>query len=153
MIGVSRQLFVPLSLAVGFAMIASYLLSSSLVPVFATWLMRESHRGEGLFGRFGRSIRDTCELYCDSAGGSSGLSVYLRRIALHPPSAHGIQIFPDADAPVLRLRLRAPTGTRVEETERRVLRALDVIRNEIGQGNVSITSDFVGMSLPAIRWI
>ncbi len=46
MSGVGRQLFVPLSLTVGFAMIASYLLSSSLVPVFATWMMKESHRGE-----------------------------------------------------------------------------------------------------------
>src|ERR1700756_3524117 len=55
MTGVARQLFVPLSLAVAFAMIASYLLSSSLVPVFSTWLMREAHRGEereGIFGRF-----------------------------------------------------------------------------------------------------
>src|SRR5947208_11901496 len=55
MAGVARQLFVPLSLAVAFAMIASYLLSSSLVPVFSTWLMREAHRGEegeGLLGRF-----------------------------------------------------------------------------------------------------
>ena len=54
MVGVARQLFVPLSLAVAFAMIASYVLSSSLVPVFSTWLMREAHRGEegeGLFGR------------------------------------------------------------------------------------------------------
>ena len=46
MIGVGRQLFVPLSLAVAFSMIASYLLSSTLVPVFSTWLMREAHRGE-----------------------------------------------------------------------------------------------------------
>src|SRR6202030_1180152 len=54
MIGVSRQLFVPLSLAVAFSMIASYLLSSSLVPVFSTWLMREAHRGEEHEGTFGR---------------------------------------------------------------------------------------------------
>ncbi len=54
MVGVSRQLFVPLSLAVGFSMIASYLLSSSLVPVFSTWLMREAHRGEERKGVLGR---------------------------------------------------------------------------------------------------
>src|SRR4029434_7182440 len=41
MAGVSRALFVPLSLAVGFAMGASYLLSSSLVPVLSTWILRE----------------------------------------------------------------------------------------------------------------
>ena len=39
MVGVGRQLFVPLSLAVGFAMISSYLLSSTLVPVLSAWLM------------------------------------------------------------------------------------------------------------------
>src|SRR5260370_15426757 len=42
MAGVSRQLFVPLSIAVGFAMISSYVLSTTLVPVLATWMMRES---------------------------------------------------------------------------------------------------------------
>src|SRR5258708_6533241 len=41
MVGVARSLFVPLSLAVGFAMAASYLLSSSLVPVLSTWILRE----------------------------------------------------------------------------------------------------------------
>ena len=41
MAGVARQLFVPLSLAVGFAMMASYVLSSSMVPVLSVWLMRE----------------------------------------------------------------------------------------------------------------
>src|SRR5450755_1885671 len=54
LIGVGRQLFVPLSLAVAFSMIASYVLSSSLVPVFSTWLMKEGHRGEDREGFFGR---------------------------------------------------------------------------------------------------
>src|SRR5882724_3102051 len=42
MAGVARQLFVPLSIAVGFAMISSYVLSTTLVPVLATWMMREA---------------------------------------------------------------------------------------------------------------
>ena len=62
MVGVGRQLFVPLSLAVAFSMIASYLLSSSLVPVFSTWLMREAHRGEEHEGLFGR-LRSFYERY------------------------------------------------------------------------------------------
>ena len=45
----------------------------------------------------------------------------------------------------MRIRLRAPAGTRIEETERIVLRALDVIRREAGADNVEITSDFVGV--------
>ncbi len=146
MIGVSRQLFVPLSLSVGFAMIASYLLSSSLVPVFATWVMRESHRGEGFLGRlqavYAGYLRLVLRfrwpvvlLYLITSVGL--VLVLLPRM--------GTEIFPDVDAPVLRLRLRAPTGTRVEETERIALRALDVIGREIGPDNIAITSDFVGV--------
>src|SRR5438270_2700296 len=45
MVGVGRQLFIPLSLAVGFAMISSYILSTTLVPVLATWMMREARAG------------------------------------------------------------------------------------------------------------
>jgi multidrug efflux pump subunit AcrB len=41
MTGVGRQLFVPLSIAVGFAMVSSYVLSTTLVPVMSTWMMRE----------------------------------------------------------------------------------------------------------------
>jgi len=149
MVGVSRQLFIPLSLAVGFAMIASYLLSSSLVPVFSMWLMKEAHRDEereGLFGRlrsfYSGYLRLVLRLrwpvvlgYLVTSGGL--IFVLLPKM--------GTEIFPEADAPVLRLRLRAPTGTRVEETERIVLRGLDVIRREIGPDNFQITSDFVGV--------
>ncbi len=57
----------------------------------------------------------------------------------------GTEIFPDSNAPLMRLRLRAPTGTRIEETERIVLHALDLIKQEAGAQNVEITSDFVGL--------
>jgi multidrug efflux pump subunit AcrB len=46
---------------------------------------------------------------------------------------------------LFRIRLRAPTGTRVEETERIVLHALDVIHRQAGADNIAITSDFVGV--------
>src|SRR5437660_8513217 len=47
MTGIARSLFVPLSLSVGFAMAASYFLSSSLVPVMSTWILREPAHPEG----------------------------------------------------------------------------------------------------------
>jgi len=149
MVGVSRQLFVPLSLAVAFSMIASYLLSSSLVPVFSTWLMREAHRGEeheGLFGRL-RSFYDhylrlvlrfRWPLVLVYLAGAFGI-LYL----LLPRM--GTELFPDANAPLLRVRLRAPAGTRIEETERIVLRALQFIQHDAGDHNVEITSDFMGV--------
>ncbi|MBI3263996.1 MAG: efflux RND transporter permease subunit, partial [Acidobacteria bacterium] len=62
MVGVARQLFVPLSLAVGLAMFASYLLSSTLVPVLATWMIRAGHHVEaGLFEKLRSWYRDRLE--------------------------------------------------------------------------------------------
>src|SRR5437762_3967022 len=49
MVGVGRQLFVPLSLAVGFAMISSYVLSSTLVPVLSTWMLKSEQAHEPPF--------------------------------------------------------------------------------------------------------
>jgi len=57
----------------------------------------------------------------------------------------GSEIFPEGNATLFRIRLRAPTGTRVEETERIVLHALDVIREQAGADHIEITSDFVGV--------
>jgi multidrug efflux pump subunit AcrB len=149
MSGVAKQLFVPLSLAVAFAMISSYLLSSSLVPVLSTWLIRRAHHVEdsrGLFGRLRRVYRRYLQmvlrfrwpLVAGYLAVSIGLLyVYLPRI--------GTEMFPDANAPLVRLRLRVPTGTRIEQTERIVLKALDVIKREAGPENVQITSDFMGV--------
>src|SRR6185312_14681985 len=149
MVGAGRQLFAPLSLAVAFSMIASYLLSSSLVPVFCTWLMREAHRGEereGLFGHlrnfYDRYLGIVLRLRWPVALGY--LVVAIGVLCLLAPHM-GTELFPDANAPLLRLRLRAPAGTRIEETERIVLRALRVIQHDAGENNVAITSDFMGV--------
>ncbi len=149
MVGVGKQLFIPLSLAVAFSMIASYLLSSTLVPVLSTWLMKESHRGEeseGLLGWlrriYDKYLKATLRIRWAVAGFYLMLLVGL--VALLLPRM-GTELFPDANAPLMRIRLRAPTGTRVEETERLVLRGLDVIQKTIGPDNVEITSDFVGV--------
>jgi multidrug efflux pump subunit AcrB len=149
MVGVSRQLFVPLALAVGFSMIASYLLSSSLVPVFSTWLMREAHRGEegeGFYGRvrsvYGRYLGGILRFRWPAVLVYLVASVALLYVLL-PRMA--TELFPDANAPLLRIRLRAPAGTRIEETERIVLRALNVIQNTAGKDHIVITSDFEGL--------
>ncbi len=152
MAGVARQLFVPLSLAVAFAMIASYLLSSSLVPVFSTWLMREAHRGEegeGVFGHL-RSFYRTylglvLRLRWPLVIGYLAASIAIFYVVF--PKL-GTELFPDANSSLIRLRLRGPAGTRVEETERIVLHALDAIHREVDPKNVLITSDFTGVPAP-----
>ncbi|HYA18656.1 MAG TPA: efflux RND transporter permease subunit [Bryobacteraceae bacterium] len=144
MAGVGKQLFVPLSLAVAFSMIASYILSSTLVPVFSTWLMKEGHRGES---RWLHSLYDGWLSFTLKLRWPLVIFYLATAMAVvwYMLPRMGTELFPDSNAPLLRIRLRAPTGTRVEETERIVLRALNVIRNTIGLDKVEITSDFLGI--------
>lgn len=148
MTGVGRQLFVPLSLAVGFAMIASYLLSSSLVPVLSTWIIRKPH-GEpdtGLFHRF----RNLYTAYIRVA-----LRLRWPLVAAYLIGAFalvwqlfpriGTEIFPTVDAGQFQIRMQAPTGTRIERTERLTLQAMDLIRDAVGADNVAITTSFIGV--------
>ncbi|HEY7392182.1 MAG TPA: efflux RND transporter permease subunit, partial [Bryobacteraceae bacterium] len=144
MVGVGRQLFVPLALAVGFSMIASYLLSSTLVPVFSTWFGAVgSHTGKSRLRAFYESyLRGVLKLrwplvFVYLASSLALVYVLLPRL--------GTELFPDVNAPLMRMRLRASVGTRIEETERIVLHALDIVKREAGPGNVELTSDFIGL--------
>ena len=145
MVGVGRQLFVPLSLAVGFAMVSSYVLSSTLVPVLSTWLMRQS-RGESEQGALRRAYAATLRRllrfrWVVAAGYAAGAALLL--FLLLPRLS--LEIFPAADSGEFQLRLRAPTGTRIERTELMALQALDLIKQEVGPANVRISTDFVGV--------
>jgi multidrug efflux pump subunit AcrB len=148
MVGVGQQLFVPLSLAVGFAMVSSYFLSSTLVPVLSTWVMRRAHAGDdkrSLFGRF-RSLyssylRVLLRFRWAVIGAYAVASVALL-VVLWPRL--GTEIFPSVDAGQYQVRLRAPAGTRIERTEMIALRALDLIKQLAGPENVTITTGLIG---------
>jgi multidrug efflux pump subunit AcrB len=165
MVGAARALFVPLSLAVGFSMVASYLLSSSLVPILSVWLLRAhrstahpltpalspSDRGREQLppkgfarfqSRFGGFVQGTVRLRWIVLG------IYLIASCLVIAVAGkqlGLEIFPKVEAGQLQLRLRAPTGTRIERTEALALQVLDLIKQEVGAENVVLTLGFVGV--------
>jgi multidrug efflux pump subunit AcrB len=155
MVGAGKALFVPLSLAVGFSMIASFLLSSTLVPVLSIWLLR-GHAAEAnpsrptAFARFqngyGRAtqtiVRFRWPLIFVYLGATAAIIFFVGRNL-------GTEIFPRIDAGQLQLRLRAPTGTRVDKTEAIALRILDGIKEEAGPENVAITLGFVGVHAPS----
>ena len=123
MTGAGRALFVPLSLAVGFAMVASYLLSSTLVPVLSVWLLRghptEAPRKAGAFRRFGNRLRGPSSVAWsgDAACSSSSIS------SPAPPSfspagrAPRHRDLPERRRGQFQLRLRGAAGTRIERTE------------------------------------
>jgi multidrug efflux pump subunit AcrB len=154
MTGAARALFLPLSLAVGFAMVGSYLLSSTLVPVLAVWLLKAKHddpsQREPAFARaqerFSGALRRLAPMR--AALILAYLVVSGLIIALIGPHL-GTEIFPVVDAGQFQLRLHAPTGSRIEHTEAVTLRALDLIKEEVGAKNVEITLGFVGVQAPS----
>src|SRR6266550_1864374 len=150
MAGVGRQLFVPLSLAVGFAMISSYLLSSTLVPVLSTWMLREGHSQEpGFIERLRSSYHDRLQSVLHFRWlvvGGYVVATAVLIVILFPRI--GTEIFPNVETKQIQLRLRAPTGTRLERTELIELKAMDVIKNLVGPQNVEITTGFIGVQTP-----
>ena len=149
MTGVGRQLFVPLSLAVGFAMLASYFLSSTLVPVMSTWLLRPGHQEPRFFERARSWYSNSLDWLIGVRWVLVGAYAIVTGVLIYflLPLV-GTEIFPRVDAHQLQLRLRAPTGTRLERTELIALKAMDVIKTIVGPENVEITTGFVGVPAP-----
>jgi len=152
MTGVSRSLFVPLSLAVGFAMAVSYLLSSSLVPVLSMWTLRApTDENEEKSTAFLTRVRERQGRFLNWLAARKGLvvSIYLVATVIViglVGTQLGRAIFPRVSSGQLLLRMRAPIGTRVEATERLYLSVLRAIQEE--GGNVDITLGFVGAPPP-----
>ncbi len=150
--GVAQNLFVPLSLAVAFAMIASFLLSSSLLPVFFLWIHHHVDRTKKALvaGRwdFDRA-RDRWAAFLERLSavrwlimGGYAAALVIVLVLLGPRLSQ--ELFPNVGATQFRLRFDAPTGTRAEETEVLTTRVLDRIRQVAGPENVLITLGYVG---------
>lgn len=148
--GAARALFIPLSLAVGFSMIASYLLSSTFVPVMAVWLLRDEHsrhaNQNSLFEQFRNAYENTLSKALRHRGPVvfGYLFVCFGLVIWLTPQL-GRSIFPSVDAGQFRLRMRAPDGTHIEKTESIAKQALKIVGNELGEKNIELTLGYVGM--------
>ena len=153
MTGVSQSLFVPLSLAVGFAMIASFLLSNSLVPVLSVWLLgrhRTVRHGDKPAEDWVDRARGRLTHVLQRLGRSHALLVTgygLVTVAVIAVVGLrlGREIFPTAGAHQFQLRFRAPAGTKFETTVQLANRVLDEIKQTAGPENVDITLGYVGV--------
>jgi multidrug efflux pump subunit AcrB len=154
MTGPAQSLFVPLSLAVGFSMGASYLLSSSLVPVLSNWILKqettEAERAkeqpkEERFDRFRKRFQAALERMMKFPrlllGGYAVIAVLII-VLLGPRLAQ--EIFPSSASTQFRLRIDAPDGTRVAVTEALVQKVLATITREAGAGNLDLTLGYIG---------
>ena len=152
--GAAQALFAPLALAVGFAMIASYILSSTFVPVAAVWLLR--HKGEGGHG-IAEGGTPPSEPVAHSGYRRLVSGVVALRWLVVPAyltasaagiwfvgNLLGVEIFPQANSSQFRLRLRAPDGTHFEVTTELALKVLKDIGEEVGPEKIETTLGYVG---------
>src|SRR5262245_62157193 len=153
--GAAQAVFVPMSLAVGFSMVASYILSSTFVPVMSTWLLRHTKPASQLSSRW-FSMARLQDAYAGMLRGVLRvrwllLGAYLAVPVLlvvwwwigHP--GLGMEIFPKVDSGQFQLRVQAPAGTLLEDTESLAKDVLREIAHEAGgEQNVDTTVSLVG---------
>ncbi len=147
--GAARSLFVPLSLAVGFSMIASYILSSTFVPILSVWLLRHHHSDS-------QRQSSPLQMLLSAYTGAVKMLVALRWIVVPTYLGAaalilfglvpllGLEIFPASSVNEFRLRFRAPDGTHFDTTEQYALGILESIGEHVGPENVQITLGYVG---------
>ncbi|MBX3234449.1 MAG: efflux RND transporter permease subunit [Labilithrix sp.] len=142
LVGVARALFPPLALAVGFAMIASYVLSSTVVPVLAARLFANVRTAEHPVRaeRYGRFIGGVTRAPWIALAAYLVLCVPSFMLA----SRVGTELFPRPDNGQLQMRVRAPAGTQLERTVD-IVRGVDrAIRDEAGADHVRMTLANIG---------
>lgn len=152
MSGVPKSMFMPLSLAVAFAMIASFLLSQTLVPVLSNWMLKTHpvFDTEGRLARLQRLLSSGIRKMNKSAVVMVPvLILVLLALAYTGYRNAGTEIFPKIDAGQMQVRIRMAAGTRIERTEDATKRILAVIDSLAGKENISITSAFVGLQAPS----
>jgi multidrug efflux pump subunit AcrB len=162
--GVARSLFVPMAEAVVFAMLASYILSRTLVPTLVMYMMAGHHghhkqppanRFAAAFQRLHHGFEHGFEVFRGHyvillshllkhrlRYGSAFLGFCLLSLELVP--LLGRDLFPAVDAGQIRLHLRAPSGTRIEEMPKLIDDIEAVIRERIPAEELGEIIDIIG---------
>ena len=149
--GAARALFLPLSLAVSFSMMASFLLSTTLLPILSIWLLdnhstaRTNSFLSSLTTRYSKVLQGLLAKPIVYSAGAviAGLSLMA---FLYPQL--GQDIFPPANNGQLQLRLRAASGSKLDATEKIALQTLEIIKAELGAENIATTLGLVGVHAP-----
>jgi multidrug efflux pump subunit AcrB len=172
--GVAKHLFTPLAMAVVFAMLASYLLSRTLVPTMVHFLLRteaklyqqgehgHAHGGKGLIWAAHAKFNQAFEALRNRYRGFLEWGLHHRATVAIVYGAFvlasfslafvvGRDFFPYVDSGQMRLHVRAPVGTRIEETERTFGRVEDEIRRLIPKSDLDTMLDNIGLPNSSIN--
>ena len=164
--GVGGFLFAPLAMAVVFAMLASYFLSRTIVPTMFWYLIPAEMRRRVLaatgphrrsvmsrisigfahaFARFNHAYEGMLDWMLEHRNGAmlGFLTFAVLSLALYP--FIGRDFFPTVDAGQLRLHVRGPGNTRIEQTERDFQQVEDHIRQVIPSGEIAVINDNIGV--------
>jgi CzcA family heavy metal efflux pump len=168
--GVARFLFVPMAEAVIFAMISSFILSRTLVPTMAKYLLKQHVQGEhgheakspGPLGRFQRGFEARFEKVRSGYHGLLELALNHRRpfvigflgfvlvsFALVP--FLGRNFFPSVDAGQILMHVRAPVGVRVEKTAQIFANVEEAVRQIIPPADLGAVVDNMGLPVSGIN--
>jgi CzcA family heavy metal efflux pump len=161
--GASKYLFTPMALSVVLAMLSSYVLSRTLVPTLSRILF-EGHReadeakeeNPGLMGRLNRRREHAFERLRSGYGRVLALVLHHRAFTLCVfgllfalsaalPFIIGTDFFPAVDAGLMKLHVRAPVGTRLEDTEQLVMQVEARIREIIPPDEIDTINDLEGL--------
>ncbi len=163
--GPAKYLFTPLAMAVVFAMLASYLLSRTIVPTLVRYLLAGETHGEsghataGFFARihdaFQRRFERLRAAYVRTLERALARRarvlgtfavVIVAGLVLLP--FVGRDFFPEVDTGQFRLHVRAPAGTRIEQTEQIFADVEAAIRRIIPKGEIASVIDNIGQPQP-----
>lgn len=170
--GPAKYLFTPLAFAVVAAMLASYLLSRTLVPTLADMLMKSEHhldgddehtseprgrvavladrlnkRRDAAFERFRDVYSRTLENVIAHRAFTLVVGLILLMISMGLVFVVGMDFFPEVDAGLMKLHYRAPAGTRIEETEKLVDKVENCIREVIPAEEIDTINDMLGVPI------
>jgi CzcA family heavy metal efflux pump len=168
--GPAKFLFTPMALAVVFAMLASYVLSRTLVPVLVAFLLKAEHNFEGhsaaqvvqvgwrsIFGRinerFNRGYTSfqarytaTLETFLNHRKAALFASLGVMATAFLLLPFIGRDFFPSVDAGQIKLHIRARPGTRIESTKVQFSQVEDEIRKTIPTNETDLVMDNIGLT-------
>jgi len=166
--GPSKYLFQAMALSVVISMMASYLLSRTLVPVLARMLMEGEHHGDEppvngsrfkmLSFRFNQERDRRFENFKDRYARLLhsflknrtlvlSITVFIMVISFFLVKVIGWDFFPNTDTGMMKIHFRAPVGSRIEETEKTVDSAESVIQRIIGKKDMGTINDMIGVPL------
>ena len=149
MSGIPQSLFLPLTLAVGFSMLSSFILSQTLVPILCNWFMKPSHKHEDnkKFDRFRDGFVGLISGWMKRKRMIiAGYLLIAFAVIIGGFLYIGKDILPRVNSTQFQLRIKAPDGTRIERTEDYLLSVLDEIGEQAGgKKNIEISSAYVGL--------